>query len=58
MCGPVPGSYGDESQQEQLMKRIALVAATVLGLYLTCRAVAELFLIQWGPCRLSVVVTA
>ena len=30
------------------MKRIALVAALVLGLYLTGRAVAELFLIHWG----------
>lgn len=30
------------------MKRIALVAATVVGLYLTGRAVAEFFVIHWG----------
>jgi hypothetical protein len=30
------------------MKRIALVAATVLGLYLTGRAVKEFFVIHWG----------
>ena len=30
------------------MKRIVLVAATVVGLYLTGRAVAELILIHWG----------
>jgi hypothetical protein len=34
------------------MKRIALVAVTVVGLYLTGRAVAELVLIHWGnPAR-------
>lgn len=30
------------------MKRIALAAAMVVGLYLTGRAVAELFVIHWG----------
>jgi hypothetical protein len=30
------------------VKRVALAAATVLGLYLTVRAVAELFIIHWG----------
>ena len=30
------------------MKRIALVAAAVVGLYLTGRAVAEFWLIHWG----------
>ncbi|HUB41585.1 MAG TPA: hypothetical protein VMA72_22295 [Streptosporangiaceae bacterium] len=30
------------------MKRIMLVAAVVVGLYLTGRAVAELFVIHWG----------
>jgi hypothetical protein len=29
------------------VKRIALVAATLVGLYLTGRAVAELFVIHW-----------
>jgi hypothetical protein len=30
------------------MKRVALAAPIVLGLYLTGRALAELFLIHWG----------
>lgn len=30
------------------MKRVALVAGTLLGLYLTGRAVVELFVIHWG----------
>jgi len=30
------------------MKRVALVAAIAVGLYLTGRAVAELLLIHWG----------
>jgi hypothetical protein len=30
------------------MKRIALIAAIVLGVYLTGRAIAEPFLIHWG----------
>jgi hypothetical protein len=30
------------------MKRIALALATLVGVYLTGRAVAELFIIHWG----------
>jgi hypothetical protein len=47
------GSYGDtdagdRDPKEQIMKRVALAAAVVLGLYLTGRAIAELFVIHWG----------
>lgn len=48
MCGQAPGSYGDGNREEQIMKRAALIAATVVGLYLTGRAVAEFFVIHWG----------
>jgi hypothetical protein len=37
-----------ETLKEQIMKKIGFVAAIVVGLYLTGRAVAELFLIHWG----------
>ena len=48
MCRPVRGSYGGRDDEELIMKRVALVAAAVVGLYLTGRAVAEIFVIHWG----------
>jgi hypothetical protein len=30
------------------MKKAALIAGAIVGLYLTCRAIAEPFVIHWG----------
>ena len=48
MCGLARGSYGDTDRKEQTMKRVGLATAIVVGLYLTGRAVAELFVLHWG----------
>jgi hypothetical protein len=37
-----------KKRQEHIVKRIALVVAAALGLYLTIRAVVELFIIHWA----------
>jgi hypothetical protein len=48
MCRPALRSYGDSNREEQTMKRAAVIAAMVVGLYLTGRAVAEFFVLHWG----------